>query len=283
MINKNKSKNKICVVVGGTRGIGLEVAKGLAEEGLTLIITGRTSVTAKKAMAHFNKSGRVSSLTLDVTSDNSTKNAVSRIIKKFGRIDVLVISAGIFKPFGTFDSVPLEDNLRNIHVNLIGTIRCVYYVVKHMKKQDFGRIILFSGGGIGGDIPLTNAASYFTSKGAITVFTEVLASELVQFNITINAVLPGQILTDLTRELFNISDKQLGPVLTKAKESLIKTGGTPIELTLELTKFLISNRADNVTGRLLSARWDSLKDLYKKLPEDKYKLRRIEGKVYKKA
>lgn len=282
--NDRKTENKVCVVVGGSRGIGLAVAKALCNSECTVVITGRTSTTVTKVLGQFNKpKDKVSSLLMDVTNDNSTRRTISRIIKRFGRIDVLVVSAGVFKPFGAFDSVSLKDSIGAIETNLIGTMRCVYYAIRYMKKQKYGRVILFSGGGIGGDVALVNAASYFTSKGAITVFVEVLASELAQFNITVNAILPGQILTDLTKELFDVSDKQLGPVLVNAKESLAKTGGSSTEQAVELIKFLISDRANGVTGRLLSAKWDKVEDLAQKLPDERYKLRRIEGKIYKRV
>lgn len=280
--NTTVAKRKVCVVVGASRGIGLAVAKSLYDSGHIVVVTGRTKASAVNGAKQISPTGKnVFPLALEVTSDRSAKTAISKIIKRCGRIDVLVVSAGVFKPFGAFGSVSLRDSVEAIETNLIGTMRCVYYAIQYMKKQKYGRIILFSGGGIGGDIALANATSYFTSKGAITVFAEVLAAELAQFNITVNAILPGQILTDLTRELFDISDKQLGPVLANAKESLAKTSGSSPDQAVELIKFLISDRGDNITGRLLSARWDRIEDLAQKLPDERYKLRRIDGKTYK--
>ncbi len=284
MRSRGTLKGKICLVIGGTRGIGMAIVKGLYEDGNLIVLAGRSKIRALKAAKQISKQKHnLIPVVLDVTSDRQIKQAITKFINRFGKIDVLIVCAGLFKPFGPFESISFKENLEPIEVNLIGTMRCVYYTIQYMKKQKFGRIILFSGGGIGGDMPLVNAASYFTSKGSIAVFAEVLAPELAPFNVTINAVLPGQILTDSTRTMFNLSEEQLGPILSKATKTLKETGGNSTEQIVNLVKFLISQKADNVSGRLLSAKWDRVERITQKLSDEKYKLRRIEGRLYKRT
>lgn len=270
------TKSKICVIVGGTRGIGFAIAQGLWQDGAIVVICGRSSKKANEAAKKIDKDrSRVFGLKANLRQDADIKRLVKSVVSKFNRIDVLVNCAGIFKPFGQFESIPFKENIEPIEINLIGSMRCLYHIIPQMKKQSFGRIILFSGGGIGGNKPLTNASSYYTSKGAVGILAEVLATELTSFNVTINAILPGQILTDSTRATFNLSDNQLGPILSQATRELQKSGGHSTSQVIKLVNFIISDKANHLSGKLLSARWDKLEDLSRKIPTDQYVLRRI--------
>lgn len=272
----------ICVVVGGTRGIGYEIAKQFFTQGHSVIIGGRNKKNAIKNARQIDPTGKfLVGESLDVTVESSCQKFIKRVSKKFKRVDVLIITAGVFGPFGQFDQVRLNRHLETVTINLIGVMRLCHLVIPIMKKNKFGKIILFSGGGIGGNIPLANASSYYTSKGAIAFFAEVLSEELKLSNITVNAILPGQILTDLTKETFKISSKILGPVLTRARDNLRKTGGNSVIPVINLVKFLISKDGSHISGRLLSAKWDSIIELKRELPPQKYKLRRLDGKNYR--
>lgn len=277
-------RNKVCLITGGSRGIGFEVAKELSSSEFKVIICGRSIAQVKHAVLEIDPTGRgVVGYSADIAREKDVKNLVKKIKEKFKRIDVLINAAGIFEPFGTFESIPLKKHAKTIEINLIGAMNICHKVIPLMKKQKFGRIILFSGGGVGGETPLTNASSYFTSKAAIAVFAEVLATELEPFNVTVNAILPGQILTKSTKATFKLTDETLGPVLSKATRELEKTGGGSTQPAINLIKFLISEKTRHISGRLLSARWDDPKILEKSLNPERYKLRRIEGKIYKKV
>lgn len=269
------TKSSVCVVVGGTRGIGFDIAQGLWKGGAIVVICGRSQKKADEAAKKIDKdTSRVFAFKADVRREIDIKRMVRNVVSKLSRIDVLINCAGIFSPFGQFESIPFKKNVEPIEINLIGSMRCLYYIIPQMKKQSFGRIILFSGGGIGGNKPLTNATSYYTSKGAVAILAEVLATELASFNITINAILPGQILTDSTRATFKLSDNQLGPILSQATRELQKSGGHSTIQVIKLINFIISDKTNRLSGKLLSARWDKLKDLSGKIPADYYVLRR---------
>ncbi len=268
-MSRVKFKQKVCLISGGSSGIGLAIAQSLKNNGYEVI--------------SFSKSKKVIA---DVTNDKDISRVVNYTLKKFGRIDVLINAAGVFEPFGNFEEVPFKSHLKPLEINLFGTMRVCHFVIPIMKKNKFGRIINFSGGGVGGDIIPVNSSSYFTSKAAIAVFTEILAYELQKFNITVNAILPGQILTKSTKKTLNLSKEQLGPVLWEATQNLKKTGGGSTEPAINLINFLISEKASHVSGKLLSAKWDSvdkLMDLKKQDADYKYTLRRIEGNLYKKV
>jgi 3-oxoacyl-[acyl-carrier protein] reductase len=151
-----------------------------------------------------------------------------------------------------------------------------------MKKQKSGKVILFSGSGIGGEVVLDNVSSYLVSKGALVFLAQALAEELASFNIAVNAILPGRILTESTKAIFGLPEKKIGKVMYEAVKELKKGGGQSMESVTNLVLFLCSTKSKSLTGKLLSARWDSLSDLSGSLPIWKYTLKRIEGKNYKK-
>jgi len=276
--------DKVCIVAGGTKGIGFAIAKNFVERGAYVYICGRSDLQAKKAALKIDPRGEFAfGMGVDVIKQIEIESFVNKIINRFHRIDVLVNTAGIFAPFGLFEKIPIEEIMKNVDVNLGGSMRLSHEVIPFMKKHKFGRIILFSGGGIGGDIPLENASAYYTSKGGLTCLTEALAAELKNYNITVNAILPGQILTQMTKSTFKYSDEQLGPVLSKFTKNLKLMRGQRLEPVINLVNFLVSRKASHVNGKLLSARWDSIPKLAEELPSSEYTLRRIKKGLYEKV
>ena len=226
---------------------------------------------------------RVFGIGADVSIESDIKKLFAFVQKKFGRVDVLVNNAGVFWPFGPFEKCVFSENRKTIEINLLGTMLCSSYAVPLMKKRKWGRIINISGGGVGGDIPLSFATSYFTSKGGVAFFTEGLAVEVEKFGITVNAFLPGQILTEATRRLTKVSQKLLGSELITAVKDLKKNGGSSTSDVADWVSFLISPKGDKITGRLISVRWDKKESFKNRVSDERFKLRRIEGKIYKKV
>lgn len=276
-----KRQVKVALVTGGSRGIGLAIARSLYQQDYQVVVCSRNKTEIKKAALEIDPSGkRVMGIKVDVSREKDVKRLFRTTIKKFSRVDILINNAGVFWPFGQFEKTYFAQNRTTIEINLIGTMLCCYHAIPHMKKHRWGRIINFSGGGIGGDIALQNAVSYFTSKGAIVYFTECLATELEPFGITVNTVLPGQILTDATKKILKTPENKLGPVLKAAKNKLISTGGQRVEPVLKLINYLLTTKAKNLTGRLLSARWDDLNVLSESANRNLFKIRRIDEKRY---
>lgn len=276
--------SKVVVVIGGTGGIGFSICKRLFEKGYTVYLLGRSKrEAAKKTRIIDNKGELVFAEAVNVLQEEELEEFFKKVIKKHKSIHAVLNLAGIFEPFGEFEKLKLSEHKRVIEVNLFGSFNVVHKILPVFKKQNYGKIILFSGGGVGGDMPLVNASSYFTSKAAVSVFTEVLAKEVEGSGIQINAVLPGQILTKSTKKTFKISRKKLGSVLGPATENLLHTGGSPVIKVVDLVEFLISEKSNHITGRTLSAKWDNLKALSKSIREEHYKMRRIDGNIYKKV
>lgn len=273
-------KGKVCLIIGGTRGIGFAVAKNLHNLGATVVICGRNKKRAENAARKISSEfSNTLNFKCDITKPNDIKKMMKVIIKKCSKVDILISAASIFKPFGNFERVPFSEHEKTIKTNLLGTMNCCHEVIKLMKKQKSGTIILFSGGGIGNDAPLDNASSYYVSKGALVFLAEVLAVELLSFNISINAIVPGRILTDSTSSILKMPEEKIGKVLFQSVKEF-KKGGQPIEQVTDLVSFLCSVKSNHLTGKMLSARWDDTSGLSGNLPHWQYTLKRIDGEIY---
>ncbi len=197
MINLSGKK---ALVTGSTRGIGRAIALKLAEAGADVVVTGRNEERAKevaKEIASKTSSGTLG-VELDLSSTDSVERCFEKVGKEFGDIDVLVNNAGINRDV-LFMRMKLEDWEEVIRVNLTGTFLVTQRVVRGMIKKRWGRIINISS--VVGFIGNVGQANYTASKAGLIGFTKTLAKELASRNITVNAVAPGFIETDMTDEL----------------------------------------------------------------------------------
>ena len=188
--------NKTAIVTGGSKGLGLAMAEGLASAGANLVIISRNQkeaqAAAEKIIAEYKTKAIAISAT--VTSEEEIQKAVATTIKEFGSIDILINNAGI-NIRGPIDELSYEDFKKVQQTNVDGTWLPSKAVVPQMKKQKSGRIInLASTLGVVG---LANRTPYATSKGGVVLMTRALALELAPFNITVNAICPGPFLTDM--------------------------------------------------------------------------------------
>ena len=188
--------NKTAIVTGGSKGLGLAMAEGLASAGANLVIISRNQkeaqAAAEKIIAEYKTKAIAISAT--VTSEEEIQKTVATTIKEFGSIDILINNAGI-NIRGPIDEPSYEDFKKVQQTNVDGTWLPSKAVVPQMKKQKSGRIInLASTLGVVG---LANRTPYATSKGAVVLMTRALALELAPFNITVNAICPGPFLTDM--------------------------------------------------------------------------------------
>ena len=166
---------KVCLIVGGSRGIGFAIAKELYAQGASIIIAGKNKGNGRKAISEINsKSDRISFFKIDISKSREISQTVSKVINRYKKIDILVCSAGIFEPIGTFHSIPFKNHAKTIQVNLLGVMEFCHQIVPYMITNRSGKILFFSGGGIGGDTPLENASSYYVSKGGFRFFSQIL-------------------------------------------------------------------------------------------------------------
>ncbi len=243
-------KDKVALVTGAARGIGKAIAVRLAQEGVNvgLMDLQETQPFAKKMEA----AGYTTiPLSIDITHYESVTQAVDAIVRKYGRIDILVNNAGIIVR-GTMLELSHEDWQRVMNVNVNGTFNCCKAVIPQMVKQSYGRIVnITSIAGKMGDI--TAAPAYGASKGAINTFTKSLARELAGYNITVNAIAPHAIETDMSAEW---SDEKRRKIVDSIP---LKRLGKPEEVAAAVV-FLISEEASFITGEILDMNGGYLMD-----------------------
>ncbi len=232
--------DKVAIVTGASRGIGEAIAKQLSSCGAKIILIARNSdqlVAVKETI--ISNGGIAESIAGDVSNLNSISEIVTNTIDKWGRIDILVNNAGIAR-----DNIIMrmkEDDWDIVmNINLKGCFNGVKSVARPMIKNKAGRIINITS--VIGQIGNAGQSNYAASKAGIMGLTKSMAKELGSRNITVNAVAPGYITTDMTNELNDEVKEQL--------KSSIPLGrlGTPDDVA-NLVCFLASDEAGYITGQ----------------------------------
>ncbi|OGQ05490.1 MAG: hypothetical protein A2W61_05645 [Deltaproteobacteria bacterium RIFCSPLOWO2_01_44_7] len=248
-------QGKVVLITGGSLGIGQCIAKTFAKEGARVFICSRTSADVNyitKAIQEENEF--CEGLSMDVTDSGQVKAWVEDIYQRLKRVDLLINCAGIYGPIGPMETLDPKEWKNTVEINLFGTVNCIRAVVPIMKKQRAGKIINFSGGGVGGVLN-PNFSAYIASKAGVGAITEVLARELKDFNIQVNAIAPGAVNTrflDRVLEAGSNPGKEFYERSLRQKEE----GGTPPELAAKLALFLASEDSNFITGKIISAKWD---------------------------
>jgi short-subunit dehydrogenase len=187
-VNKFELRNKVVIVTGGSRGLGLVLARQLALKGAKLAICARTIHQLEEARAELQSlGGEVISLPVDLTDHDEVRKMVSDVREHFGRIDVLINNAGIIQ-VGPFDSMEIEDFEQAMNTNFWAPLYAMLSVIPHFKKQHGGRIVNISS--IGGKISVPHLIPYSASKFALTGLSEGMHVELKKFNIHVTTVIP---------------------------------------------------------------------------------------------
>lgn len=234
---------KTAIITGGGRGIGRACALALAEEGYNLVINyaGNEIAANETARQCEEAGGHVLLVKGDVSKEGFCDELVGEAVKAFGRVDVLVNSAGI-----TRDNILMrmteEDFDRVLEVNLKGTCMMMKAVSRQMMRQKYGRIVnMASVIGLMGNAGQVN---YAASKAGVIGATKSLARELASKGVTINAVAPGFIETDMTAALDEAAAKNIAGKIPQARL------GRPEDVA-NAVKFLASQQAGYITGQVL--------------------------------
>jgi len=235
--------NKIAIVTGASRGIGSAIAHNLSKAGAKVVLISR-SIDALKSVESEIKSngGEAISITADVSNLESFTNAISQVVETWGTVDILINNAGIIK-----DNIILrlkeEDWDAVIDINLKGCFNGIKAVARPMLKTRSGRIINITS--VIGLIGNSGQSNYAASKAGILGLTKSIAKELGPRNITVNAIAPGYIQTEMTDNLDQTSKDNL------MKSIPLQRLGKPEEIA-SLVCFLASEEAAYITGQTLN-------------------------------
>ena len=233
---------RVALVTGASRGIGRAIALRLAAVGATVVAAARGDNARDTAEAIRSAGGQGEPITLDVADAASVEAGIAGVLTRHSRIDILVNNAGIAR-----DTLLLrmkrEDWDAVIQTNLAGAFACAQAVLKPMVKQRAGRIINITS--VVGQSGNAGQANYAASKAGLIGFTKALALEVASRNITVNAVAPGLIDTDMTRAI------SAGAHDEWAERIPMKRLGTPDDVASAVL-FLASDEASYITGHVLA-------------------------------
>lgn len=197
---KNRLEGKVALITGASKGIGQGVAKVFAKEGANVVLVSRTEADLKKSVEEITKGGgKASYIVADVTKQDDMAKMAERTIKDHGRIDILIHNAGIY-PIANISDMTLENWNQVITTNLTSTFLAVKACLPSMKKQKYGRIVLTSSIS-GPKVGWPGGAHYTASKAGMIGFMKTVAIELARSNITVNAVEPGNVISEGFDEL----------------------------------------------------------------------------------
>ncbi|MBA2678844.1 MAG: glucose 1-dehydrogenase [Ktedonobacteraceae bacterium] len=241
-----KLDGRVALITGGNRGLGFAMAQALAEAGADVVVTSRDLEKAQQSAATLAQTTgrRALGLAVDVTNGQQIDAMVASVVETFGHIDILVNNAGINirKPAEEFDEASWDLVQQT---NLKAPFLCSRAVARHMKEQRWGRIINLAS--MLGQVGLAERSAYCSSKGGVIQLTKVLALEWASYNITVNALCPGPIATELNIPVMN------NPEANKLFISHIPLGrwGQPEEVG-GAAVFLASNASSFMTGAALT-------------------------------
>ena len=243
---------KVALVTGGGRGIGQAIALGFAREGASVAVNAAHLSTAEETAQQIRQAGGTAiAIQANVADEEQVQAMVDRVVKEFGTIDILVNNAGVSQPLVPLVEQDTADFDRTIAINLRGTYLCCKAAAKYMIARKTGNILNI--GSITAHTGPPMRTAYAPSKAAVVNLTMVLGVELAKYDINVNSISPGYVLTDLVRNFVSQGKVNEEAVLRRTPLGRMSTTDDIAKAAL----FLASDDARNITGTdlLVDAGW----------------------------
>jgi NAD(P)-dependent dehydrogenase (short-subunit alcohol dehydrogenase family) len=279
-----KLENKTVLITGANQGLGEQIAKKFAEEGASLILCARDGKLLKKVKDNvkcINKTQKILIKKTDVSKLADIIKLKKFVFDNFENLDCVINNAGIHGPIGELEKNDPLQWKQTLEINLLGPFYICHSFVEYFKNRKCGKIINLSGGGAAGLRPYFSA--YAVSKIGLVKLTEILADELKDYNVFVNAIAPGVMPTRLIEEMAGCGIEKVCAEGNKILNNFKNKEDDAYKKAVSLCLFLASSDSNGITGKLISAAWDNWEEFPKHKDElknsDLYTLRRVVKKL----
>lgn len=244
-------RGKVALVTGAGSGIGKAAAVRLAQEGASVGVLSRTEEEIRATVQEIEGAGgQAIALLADISNADQMRQAVERLVGKYGRLDIVFANAGINGVWAPIDELQPEEWDATINTNLRGTYLTIHYSVPHLKRAGGGSIVITASINGTRTFASPGATAYSCTKAAQVAMTQMLALELAKHRIRVNVVCPGKIETDIEDNTSHRDTEEAQVPAEYPQGNIPLTGTEPgtSEEVAELVLFLASDRARHITG-----------------------------------
>jgi 3-oxoacyl-[acyl-carrier protein] reductase len=240
-------KDRVAIITGGARGMGRAIALRFASEGCSSVIADVLDKEGARTVAAVKQAGKDAIYVhCDVTSCAQVRDMVAKAIAQFKKVDIMVNCAGIGKPPKLINDISEEEYDQVIAVNMKGIFLCLQAIAPHMKENNYGKIINISS--LAGISPAPTSIHYAAAKAGAKHLSNCFALEMARYNVCVNAILPGMIRTDMTRDFAPTTVKDLDAFMGELTKGIpLKREGT-VEDIASAALFLASEESSYITG-----------------------------------
>ncbi|QGQ94762.1 SDR family oxidoreductase [Paenibacillus psychroresistens] len=241
---------KVALVTGGGSGIGKAAALLLAQYGVKVAVLNRHVADAEEVQAEIvRKGGEAMALKADISNPAEMEKAVQDLVKRYGRLDIVIANAGVNGVLNAIESMEVEDWKATMDINLTGTFLTLKHTIPHLKKQG-GSVVITSS--VNGNRIFSNFgfSAYSTTKAGQVAFMKMAALELAAYGIRVNAICPGAIETNIqknTDRKSEVDEIEIPVEFPEGDKPLEKKPGSPAQVA-QLLAFLASDLSNHITG-----------------------------------